>query len=278
MPSWRSAFNRLLPALLVLLPMSGVAQERPLWELGAGIATLNMPYYRGSAATQSYAIPYPYLIYRGEYLNIDKDGLRGWLYRSERLNLDLSLAAGLPVPNDQSGPRNGMNDLDPTLEFGPSIEYRLWHSADHRRNAWLRLPLRSAFAIGNPITHQGWIFAPYIEWKRHDFGKSGWMNSIALGPLFADATYHNYFYGVTPQYSTATRPTYTASSGYSGSRLTLMSGKNFDQLWLSAFIRFDTLKGATFVDSALVETRRYYLIGATLTWIFARSEQRVHVP
>lgn len=152
MPSWRSVFNRLLPTLLtgVLLPVSGMAQERPLWELGAGIATLNMPYYRGSSATQSYAIPYPYLIYRGEYLNIDKDGLRGWLYRSERLNLDLSLAAGLPVPNDQSGPRNGMNDLDPTLEFGPSIEYRLWHSADHRRNAWLRLPLRSAFAIATP--------------------------------------------------------------------------------------------------------------------------------
>lgn len=261
-----------------LLPAQGMAQERPLWELGIGVAALNAPYYRGSDSHRSYAIPYPYLIYRGEYLNIDRDGLRGWLYRSERLNLDLSLAAGLPVPSDQNGARSGMEDLDPTVEFGPSLEYRLWRSTDHRRSSWLRLPLRSAFAVGNTITGEGWIFAPYLEWQRHDFGRSGWTNSIAIGPLFADASYHSYFYGVAPQYSTANRPAYDAGSGYSGSRLTVMVGKRIDQLWLSAFARLDTLKGATFADSPLVETPRYHLVGATLTWIFARSEQRVHVP
>lgn len=279
MPFSRSVCNRLLLGLLTLLATGASgAQERPLWELGAGIATLSLPYYRGSAAERSYAIPYPYLVYRGEYLNVDKDGMRGWLYRSEQLNLDLSLAAGVPVPSDQNGPRSGMPDLDPTVEFGPSIEYRLWHSEDRRRNAWLRLPLRGAFAISNPVTYQGWVFAPYIEFSRHDFGRSGWINSLAFGPLFADAAYHDYFYGVAPQYATATRPAYEAQGGYSGSRITLMSGKTFDQLWLTAFVRLDTLKGASFVDSPLVETRRYHIVGVALTWIFARSETRVHVP
>ena len=281
MPSSPNAFNLLLSLLLtglLLLPTGGSALERPLWELGAGIATLNAPYYRGSSSSRSYALPYPYLIYRGEYLNIDREGIRGWLYRSDSLNLDLSLAAGLPVPNGQNGPRHGMDKLDPTVEIGPSLEYRLWHSQDRRQNTWLYLPLRSAFAIASPTTYQGWIFAPYLEWKRHDFGRSGWTNSIAIGPLFSNSRYHNYFYGVTPPYSTASRPSYEASSGYSGSRLTLTSGKRFDQLWLSAFARLDTLKGATFSGSPLVESRSYHLIGVTLTWIFSRSEQTVRVP
>jgi len=275
MSFWRSVCSCLL---LCLLSANGWAQERPLWELGVGVAAFNLPYYRGSNAERSYALPYPYLIYRGEYLNVDEEGMRGWLYRSEDLSLDLSLAGGVPVPSKQDGPRAGMPDLDPTVEFGPSIEYRLWHSDDRRRNAWLRLPLRGAFAVGDSITHQGWVFAPHLEFSRQDFGFKGWTNSISFGPLFADTAYHDYFYGVAPQFATTTRPAYEGRGGYSGSRVTLITGKTFDQLWLSAFIRFDTLNGASFADSPLVETRNYHIAGIALTWIFARSGTLVHVP
>jgi outer membrane scaffolding protein for murein synthesis (MipA/OmpV family) len=275
MSPWRSIHSALL---IGALAANASAQERPLWELGVGVATLNLPYYRGSEAQRSYALPFPYLVYRGEYLNVDKDGMRGWLYRRDDLSLDLSLAAGVPVPSDQNGPRAGMPRLDPTVEFGPSLEYRLWRSEDRRRNVWLRLPLRGAFAIGDSISQQGWLFAPYLELSRHDFGRSGWMNSIAFGPLFADASYHDYFYGVAPQYATATRPAYEGHGGYNGSRITLITGKTFDQLWLSAFVRLDTLNGAAFANSPLVETRSYHIVGVALTWIFARSDTRVHAP
>ena len=275
MPFWRNVCSSLL---LCLLTANASAQERPLWELGVGVTALNLPYYRGSDVSRSYALPYPYLVYRGDHLNVDKNGVRSWLYRSEDVNMDLSLAAGVPVPSNQDGPRAGMPDLDPTVEFGPSLEYRLWHAEDHRRNLWLHLPLRSAFSVGHSITHQGWVFAPYLEFSRRDFDKSGWTNSLSFGPLFADAAYHGYFYGVAPQYATVTRPAYEGVGGYSGSRITLVTGKTFDQLWLSAFARLDTLKDATFTDSPLVETRRYHIVGVALTWIFARSETRVHAP
>ncbi len=101
---------------------------------------------------------------------------------------------------------------------------------------------------------------------------------VAFGPLFADASYHDYFYGVAPQYASAARPAYDGHGGYSGSRLTLITGKTFDQFWLSAFVRLDTLKGAAFADSPLVERRSYHIVGVALTWIFARSETMVHVP
>lgn len=276
MPSWRNAFNCLL--LLWLLPGAAWSQERPLWEFGMGIATLNLPYYRGSATSKSYLFPYPYLIYRGDYLNVDRDGVRGWLYRGERLKFDLSLAGGVPVPSDQNGPRAGMPSLDPTVEFGPSLEYHLWRSQDRRYNAWVRMPLRAAFSVGHSIEHKGWVFAPYFEVSRHDFGPSGWMNSLAIGPLYANSSYHDYFYGVAPQYATVDRPAYDGRGGYSGSRITLISSKTFDHLWLMAFVRFDTLNGAAFADSPLVERRHYHIAGVALTWVFSRSPTMVHVP
>lgn len=275
MRSWRSVFSTLL---LASLAAAGSAQERPLWELGVGATTLSLPYYRGSADTKSYTLPFPYLIYRGERLNVDRDGMRGWLYRGDDLILDLSLAAGVPVPSEQDGPRMGMPDLDPSVEFGPSLEYRLWHSADRRYNAWLRLPLRGAFSFGGSLAHQGWVLAPYFEVSRHDFGRSGWINSLAIGPLYGDAAYHDYFYGVPAAYATAERPAYQGHSGYGGSRLTLMSGKTFNQLWLTAFLRLDTLDGAVFANSPLVETRNYHIAGVAVTWIFSRSKTMVHVP
>lgn len=276
----RTAFKKIcLAALATLITLSPTyAQDLPKWELGAGLATLHLPNYRGAKATSSYAIPYPYLIYRGDKVNVDEDGIRTWLYKSDKLMLDISLAGGLPVASDKNGPRQGMPDLDPTAEFGPSLEYRLWHNEHHHRNLWLRMPLRSAFSVGSRIKHQGWTFSPYLEYTYYDKEEKGWKSSLSVGPIFSDDAYHDYFYGIAPQFATATRPIYQASSGYSGSRMTFVLSRQFKNLWISGFARVDTLNNATFVDSPLVETQSYHIIGTALTYVFKRSPKTVYVP
>ncbi len=265
-------------AVFTIIPSSH-AQNLPQWELGAGLAVLHMPSYRGAKATRAYAIPYPYVIYRGDKLNVDEGGVRGWLYKSDTLLVDLSLAGGVPVSSDRNGPRQGMPDLAPTGEFGPSVEYRLWHSEHNHRNLWLRMPLRAAFSIGDSgIKHQGWTFAPHLEYTYYDTGTRGWKSSLSIGPIFSDDAYHDYFYGVAPQYATASRPTYEAGSGYSGSRMTLVLSRKFKNLWISGFVRLDSLNNASFEDSPLVETRRYHVVGTALTYVFKRSGTLVHVP
>jgi len=255
------------------------SQNLPQWELGAGLAAMYMPSYRGAKTTRAYAIPYPYIIYRGDFLNIDEGGVRGWLYKSDTLLLDLSLAGGVPVSSDSNGPRRGMPDLAPTGEFGPSLEYRLWHSERNHRNVWLRMPLRGAFSIGDSgIKHQGWTFAPHLEYTYYDTGKKGWKGSLSIGPVFSDDAYHDYFYGIAPQYATASRAAYDAGGGYSGSRMTLVFSRKFKNLWISGFIRLDSLRNAAFDDSPLVETTRYRIIGTALTYVFKRSSTLVHVP
>ena len=55
-----------------------------------------------------------------------------------------------PAPSDQSSARQGMPDLDPTLEIGPLVKVRLWESGDRRRELSLQLPVRAAFTLPSP--------------------------------------------------------------------------------------------------------------------------------
>jgi outer membrane scaffolding protein for murein synthesis (MipA/OmpV family) len=260
---------------LNILPAYG--QELPLWELGIGTGALYLPYYRGVDQYHSYGIPFPYIIYRGEYLRIDESGAHGNIFRSQDVILELSLAGGIPVSSDGNGPRVNMPDLDPTVELGPSLNTRFWHSDDQRRTVWLRLPLRTAISV-NPkkIAHQGWTFSPYIEYTLESPRPGNWKCGIAWGPLYADSNYHNYFYAVTPEYSLPDRPVYNAHGGYSGNRITLTLQKNIDDLWIGAFIRYDDLNQATFLDSPLVNSHEYLAIGLGFTWVFSKSDTLVH--
>jgi len=254
-------------------------QQKPLWELGIGTAAMQLPYYRGSETGRGYLLPYPYLTYRGDFLNVDDGEVRGLLYQSDSVIVDLSLAGGVPVPSDQDGPRQGMPDLSPSVEFGPSLDLRLWDKDQHRgQKLWLRLPLRAAYSIdGRDSAHQGWIFAPYLEFSRESYA-ANLEYSLSIGPMFADGAYHDYFYGVDPAYATPSRPAYRGRSGYNGSRITLLTQKRIDNFSLTAFVRLDSLSGAAFSGSPLVQSRRFHIIGFAISWILSQSDKRVSSP
>jgi len=76
---------------------SGHAQQKPLWEAGLGIGAVTFPDYRGSDRTQTYVLPVPYFVYRGEFLRADRNGLRGRFFDSDRVELNLTMNASPPV-------------------------------------------------------------------------------------------------------------------------------------------------------------------------------------
>ena len=125
-----SDYRRLSLAALLFACCAGhaFAAEKPLWELGAGISALSLPDYRGSDQASVYAIPFPYLIYRGEFLKADRHGIRGTFFGTDRTELNLSLGASLPVNSDDNRARQGMPDLQPTVELGPSLDLKLWRT------------------------------------------------------------------------------------------------------------------------------------------------------
>ena len=263
----------LAATLLAALPGMALAGQFPLWEAGAGLALINFPDYRGSDERNNYALPVPYVVYRGEVLQVDRQKVRGLFFKSDSAELDFSLNGSVPVKSDSNRARKGMPNLDPTLEAGPSLNFFLHRSQDQRFNLDLRLPLRAVYAIDLPhARHTGWLFHPQLNLDLLNVGPGrGWNLGFAAGPLFADQRYHRYFYTVEPAYATAERPAYAARGGYAGTQLVAAVSKRFPNFWFGAFVKADTLRGAAFADSPLVKTKQSMVGGFAISWIFSQS-------
>lgn len=266
--------KRVWPAALIALSAGSLAAagQTPLWEAGAGVAALTLPAYRGSDVTQNFVLPVPYFVYHGEFLKADRRGVRGELFANERIDLNISMSASPPTSDDDVPLRAGMPDLQPTVEIGPELDLTLWQGNAAVSFLKLRLPVRQAFTIESEPRDAGVIFSPNLNADFRDpLGFSGWTLGIVTGPVFATARQNAYFYGVDARYATATRPAYAADGGYGGTQLLLSLSKRFERLWVGAYMRGDTLRGAVFADSPLVTRDHYFSAGMAVSWIFARS-------
>jgi MipA family protein len=267
-----------LAVIAMAFASCAAAADEPLWEAGLGVAALHFPDYRGSSHSRTYALPSPYLVYRGEVLKADRQGLRGVLLQTDRINLNLSVGASLPVRSSDDTVRAGMPDLKPSFELGPSLVLTAWRSADRRARLDIRLPVRGAVTVEARPHFIGSQFYPHANLDLRDpAGLSGWNLGLAAGPVYTDARYNRYFYSVPAAYATAERPAYTPAGGYGGAQFLAALSKRFPSFWVGGFARYDSLRGAAFVDSPLVTTKRYVSAGLAVSWIFAESPQRVTV-
>jgi MipA family protein len=254
-----------------------LSKEEPLLEYGLGVGAVAFEDYRGSDTSHVYPLPVPYLVYNGKFLKADRDGVRGTLFNQDRVELNLSVNATTPVRSDRE--RSGMPDLRPTVELGPSFELHVLRSDDARIKLDFRMPLRAAFTVEASPKMIGWTFTPRFNLDIADpFGFAGWKLGLLAGPLFADRRYDDYFYTVAPQYATALRPAYQAVGGYAGTQTTAALSKRFPHFWVGAYVRYDTLSGAAFIDSPLVQSRRYWAGGVGISWMIHRSSTMVEVP
>lgn len=253
------------------------ADQLPLWEAGAGLAIIDFPDYRGADERNTWVLPVPYFVYRGERFQADREGFRGQFYKSERLDLHLSVNGSVPVDSSDNAARSGMPDLDPTLEIGPRLEVTLLGTEESPVQLTLQLPARTVIASDFSHTRNvGWIAQPQLnaDFRDTPLGE-GWNLGLAAGPLFGDKRYHNYFYGVAPEFATPIRPAYVSSSGYAGAQFLVALSKRFRDFWVGGFARFDTLKGASFESSPLVRQKESFSAGFAITWVLARSPQLV---
>jgi len=267
----------LLLALLLAGGMAARAELKPEWELGAGPAFIDFPLYRGAAERRSYLLPAPYVQYRGKFLQVERDRVRGLLFRHGRLEADISVNGAVPVSSKDSEARRDMPDLDPTLELGPSLIYHLYYDERRHTNVDLRLPVRAVFAVGTrEITRQGWLAQPTLNLDLRTV-IPGWSLGLQGSLLYGDRDYHSYFYDVAPQYATAQRPAYSAPGGYAGKQVLAALSRRWGDIWMGGFVKWDDLNGAAFADSPLVQRRQSFAAGFMVAWVFAKSEKLVEV-
>lgn len=249
---------------------------KPLWEIGAGFMAVDFPVYRGSNERKNYTIPFPYFTYRGETLQVNRERVRGLIFREDKLEMDISVNGS--VPAEGAIARQGMPDLDPTLEIGPSLNYHFYISEDRRTTFDTRMPLRGVLASDfKHVQSVSWLFQPQLNIDVRNIDYSGWNLGLVAGVIYSDRRYHGYFYDVAPQYATPERPAYTASGGYAGTQFIMALSKRHEGYWTGAFMKWDSLKGAVFADSPLVKSKQYFTIGFAITWIFDKSDEMVEV-
>ncbi|RPI79986.1 MAG: MipA/OmpV family protein [Desulfobacteraceae bacterium] len=263
--------------LSLLNSQNARGEEKPLWELGLGAAALRMPDYRGSDENRNYLLPYPYLIYRGDFLKIDKDTISGRLFKTDRLLLDISLFGNMPVDSSENSARSGMPDLDPTFQVGPSLKIKLLEEKQDEYKLTLALPVRAVYAFDFPsLHHEGWVFSPRLEFEKADIVPGSGLNLWAsAGLLFATRPYHEYYYSVDPAYAAANRPAYAAEGGYGGSVLTVGLNKQYKKFSFNLFANMDFLHQARFEDSPLVKDRSTVIYGISVSRLFMKSKRTV---
>lgn len=261
----------------MLMAYPAIAEQVPQWELGAGLAYIDLPQYRGSNQRQVYFLPVPYAVYNGDFLKIDHERTRGLFLEAGAAELDVSVNGSVPVRDNQA--RQGMPNLDPAFEIGPALNIFLHKRESGNVQLELRLPLRFAVATDFSYLHDiGLMFQPQLNLDVHDvLGQSGWDLGMAAGAIYSDRRYNQYFYSVAPGFARPDRPAYTAGGGYSGSQLTVSLAKRFPGYWFGGFVKWDMLRGAVFEQSPLVKQSDSATVGIAISWILAESPNRVEV-
>jgi len=256
---------------LLLITSASVYADKSQWELGIGLAVLDIPFYPGSSQSKTYVVPVPHVLFRSERFEVD-NGLQATFLKTPKIRIDLSADFGVPVNSEESAARQGMPNIDLVLQIGPSVEITLAGGRFKPSHTRLELPVRMAVATDFRSAQQvGWIFEPRLSYETRRPHKTGFAYLLSGGLRYATEKYHDYYYEVDPAFATPIRPAFDAKQGYGGLFIDAITNWRTDHLIYFAFVRYQNLSGATFEDSPLVEQTDYFFIGGGLTWVFARN-------
>ena len=265
----------LCAAVCLGLSQPSAAETVPQWELGAAVAGLLLPDYRGSDEVRSYLLPLPYIIYRLEWIRADRTGIRSTLLDREEAEVNLSLSATPPVRSKNNRAREGMSDIKPMVEFGPSLDIHLWRGDGRRYKLDVRVPVRSAFTVETHPRDAGVSLSPTLNFDIAGIGGRPWQLGMVAGPIFATRRQHKYFYGVSENDARPDRPAFDAHGGYAGLQFLVALSRQFEKAWFGAYARYDTLRGAVFEDSPLVRRNHYVSAGFAIAWVPLRSSRMI---
>ena len=269
-----SAVVLALALALALVPAAwsaeGPARPLPLWEVGVGGATGSQQAYPGAAEQTTRTLVLPYAIYRGQFVRSDGGSVGVRALRTPRFEFDLGLAGSLGSNSARIEARRGMPDLGTLIEAGPRLRWNL--AGDEAGDSWrLDLPLRGVFDLSNGLAGRGVVFEPRLTYASRI---QGWRWSASGGAVFGSRSLTDHFYGVAPQFATASRPAYEARAGLIAWRVS--GGLSYSitpDLRAFASLRLDTVAGAANASSPLVRERQGASAGVGFVYTLMSSKR-----
>jgi len=259
-------FIRIMAIAILLIS----SQAKANLEMGLGMSILNVPHYIGSSEAEQYYLPFPYLRYRSETLNIDRNLIQTNMWRSGNWSLELSLGGSIRIDSDKSQARQGMDDLDYIVELGPALHYYFLGDRSEDNAMFLELPIRGAMSTDfTQATDRGASFNPRIVWRRgYMINQYQVRPQLALGLRSASDSYHDYVYGVESKFANANRAQYKGSGGYGGWQLGYSTAVLWSDWLVAGFMRYVNIKGAVYEDSPLVKSDNSVIFGLASAYLF----------
>jgi outer membrane scaffolding protein for murein synthesis (MipA/OmpV family) len=249
----------------------GAATEelKPLWEIGVFGGAALIPHYRGSDEVSFYAVPLPYLVYRGDILRSDRSGVRGIFLQGQYFESNVSVFGNPPV-DENNDAREGMPDLDPVFEMGPEIRWFLTGQREDKTlymstfvRGVISVDVEDCLGMGYEGLRGG---VGFVYRNQCPLGDDTW--SVGLGAFvdFVDDQFGGYYYDVPEACATADRDAYTSEGGYAGLLLSASALKQLTStLAVSVYVRWENLDGTAFEESPLVRDRNNVILGCAVS-------------
>ncbi len=250
---------------------------KPLWEWKAGAFMRYGQSYPASEDSQFNFVPVVFPIYRGPILRVgDERGkpVSTRLFQTKRFKLDFDFGLNFSVDSDDVDAREGMPDLDLLLEAGPELEIKLNESL-YDGVLVLALQTRAAWSFdGLDPTSRGLVGTTELKYTR-PMRRPGSEIRLRISPSWANDDYMDFFYGVAPEFETASRSTYVADSGYLGTRFgASFKYDMFDALEFRTGLNMYLHSGAANEDSPLFTDDTTFSGFIAFLWRFWESEER----
>jgi outer membrane protein len=275
----RSSQRRPVAAAFVLaicsVACAASAEERPKWELGMGGVFYTQPDYIGSDEYRFHPIPFPWIVYRGERLRLDRESVQTKIFGTRLVRLDLSASGTISVDSDDNDLRHGMPDLDWVAQIGPAMKFVVAESDDGRHSLDVEVPLRTAIAVDfDHVSYEGLVSSPKLQYR---YEPEKWRFEANAGLEFSNEDYVEFMYNVPARFATPDRPEYDADGGYAGLRLSAGVSRYFGPFYAGVFARYFNIAGASFEDSPLVGSEHAFFGGIAIGWIWMKSSEMVPV-
>ena len=251
-------------------------EEQPLWEVRLAAFGRYGSSYPASEESQFNFIPLPFPIYRGRFLRLGDDSekpIQGRVFRTDQFQLNIDFDLNFGSDADDIDARTDMSDLDFLLEAGPELILPFLDSDLTRGHMELALQLRGAFSFdGLDPSWRGIVFNPELRWIRPLKQKNQEIK-FRLTPAFASNDYMDYYYGVSPQFATPSRPEYRARGGYLGTELTVSLRQPLTRkLEIWSGVRLGYYGGAKNEDSPLFTQKTTTSVYAAFMYKFWESK------
>jgi len=226
------------------------AAALPVWELGLGLTGRVAPDYPAAADYQLSAAPRPYLVYRGDFFGLRRQGAPG------PVGIAFSGAVSRGVDSDDSQARAGLPDLDRLIQFGPEFILRGPQFAHATGSSTLDMTLqaRAALSLNDDfeLAYEGYLVRPTIRYTRLGLLAPDTRLTAQIGPIFGSEGIQDFYYEVDPAFASPSLAAFDADAGYLGTELGLeMRYPLTDRLRLRGGASVTLHAGAANADSPL---------------------------